>query len=182
MRSFRAAVFGLLFLMVCLSTASRSLAEVRRAVPKVLRSWEGKVNGEAIREAAKCGPMLCHPDVQTLRDEQEVLEQLLRDENSLVLLALTDGDSWKRLWTRFRPKEEVPKIDFHDELVLVALNGNSNSIGVMLFPPKRDDDLSASCQYGLAPNWQPWLHGYQFAVVSRKGLKTINGKAIRSPK
>src|SRR5262245_4076437 len=86
---------------------------------------------------------------------------------------------WEALWKAYRGGEELPKVDFAKELVLVAVNRDPNRISIQA---KLDDkgDLTVmhiSTKMGFV---NPKACKYEFAVVSRDGIKSINGKTLKN--
>ena len=90
---------------------------------------------------------------------------------------IADKVSWENLWKAYRSAEKVPAIDFDKELVLVAVNSDPNGIGI---DAKLDDkgDLKLSYITTLILYTNPTTCAYQFAVVKRDGIKSVNGNGI----
>jgi len=114
--------------------------------------------------------------------------ELLRTWDGEVKIELTkeapeDGyiagkERLESLWKAFRGNEELPKVDFAKELVLIAVNKDPNRISIRA---ELDDngDLKVKAISTMMGYFNPTTCRYQFAVISRSGIKTINGKPIR---
>jgi hypothetical protein len=93
---------------------------------------------------------------------------------------VADAKAWEKLWTAWRGKKALPKIDFEKELVVVITASGSKLLAVV--PVHKDGDLRfkvSSRVVGVGPGpLDLGAFGYYFAVQPRKGLKTINGKLI----
>lgn len=86
---------------------------------------------------------------------------------------------WEKLWNAFRGTEEIPKIDFEKQLILVAVNGDPNPIRICT---KLDDQGDLKLSYGstLIGFTHPRTGAYQFALINRAGIKTVRGKPIET--
>lgn len=105
---------------------------------------------------------------------------IIRDEEKLKKQAptsgyLSDATMFEKLWKVWRPKEEVPKVDFSKQLVLVATVGGPNRIALSA---SLDDagDLKVQSRSTLigGPGF-----GYALATISRAGIKTFRGKPLK---
>jgi hypothetical protein len=87
---------------------------------------------------------------------------------------IADKMVFETLWNAWRPQEEVPAIDFAKELVLVAVAPGPNQVEMT---PQLDDkgDLQFLARATLVDG--PGF-GYQIAVISREGVKTVKGKPL----
>jgi hypothetical protein len=86
---------------------------------------------------------------------------------------ITSEAEWKKLWTAWRPTEELPAVDFTKHLVLVGTGGS--------YPLAHDVRVTdqGELMIRLSPRVPPKLApGYGIAVIERDPLKTIQGKAI----
>ena len=90
---------------------------------------------------------------------------------------VADSETWKKLWTAFRGAEQVPSVNFKETIVLVAWSGDPNRIRVV---PTIDGkgDLQMTYQSTLIAFENPTESAYQFAVISRDGIKSIRGAKI----
>jgi hypothetical protein len=78
-----------------------------------------------------------------------------------------------RVWKAWKVKDEMPKVDFDKQLVLVV---TSRSSGLGLTPRLEENgDLKviAFATADLRPDY-----AFQFGLIPREGIKTIEGKAI----
>lgn len=90
---------------------------------------------------------------------------------------ITDKESWEKLWKAFRGDEKVPDVDFTKELVLIACNTDPNRISISAALDDKGDLKVSHISTEIAFN-NPTTFKYQFATVSRDGIKTINGKPL----
>jgi len=91
---------------------------------------------------------------------------------------LVSQEKWNKLWKAYRGNEETPNVDFANELVLVAVNKDPNRISIQA-TLDANGDLSVTYRTTLMAVMNPTTCRYQFAVIKREGIKTINGKPIR---
>ncbi|TWT39624.1 hypothetical protein [Blastopirellula retiformator] len=101
-------------------------------------------------------------------------------DNSLKSLApksgfVADSDAWEKLWTAWRPNEELPKLDFDRQIVLVGVVDGPNR--VMMRPTLQADDIRfiAAGTRMAGPGF-----AYRLVVVDKGDAKKVNGKAISS--
>ncbi len=89
---------------------------------------------------------------------------------------LTDQKSWGKLWKAWRGKEELPRLDFEKQLVLVgAAECGRNTIGADF---KLDDKGDLKGGFMATEIGGPGFV-YVIVVVDRSDIKTYNGKAIK---
>lgn len=112
------------------------------------------------------------------------LEQTWEGEALLGLQAavpakryVADPVSWARVWAAFRGREAVPAVDFNGRLVLVAFNDDENRVSVW---PELDHrgNLRNRTMTTLMLIEKPKSGRYQFAVIQRAGINTIDGEPI----
>lgn len=89
---------------------------------------------------------------------------------------LANEKEFQALWKSWRGDEQLPAVDFKKELVLVAVAGGPNIVGIVAFVDDGQVKVFAESTRKDGPGF-----GYQFATVSRAGIKTINGKAVPAP-
>jgi len=88
---------------------------------------------------------------------------------------IANEKAWGVLWKAWRGKEELPKVDFDKELVLVGAAGcAANRIGATF---KLDDKGDLNGGFSATEIGGPGFV-YMIVVVDRSGVKTFNGKAI----
>jgi hypothetical protein len=103
------------------------------------------------------------------------------DDKDLPLMKLapesgyiTDAKAFEKLWKSWRPKDELPKVDFDKEIVFVGTTGCAANRISMSFGLKDGDLTSRSISTLIGgPGF-----AYSIAVVPREGVKRINGKPI----
>ena len=89
---------------------------------------------------------------------------------------LADSASWKLLWKACRPNRDVPQVDFDKEIVLVGVVLGPNRV---LLRPMLAEGGDLRFVVGGTKMAGPGF-GYALVRVSREGVKTVNGKPIRS--
>src|SRR6185295_13573684 len=100
-------------------------------------------------------------------------------DNALLAAApksefIADAEAWKKLWTAWRGNEEIPKVDFAKELILVATAGGPNRVNLSATL----DDKGDVKVLGMATRMAGPGFGYAIAKFSRDGIKTVNGQPI----
>ncbi|PQO43073.1 hypothetical protein [Blastopirellula marina] len=102
-------------------------------------------------------------------------------DNTLKALApsngfVADAEQWKKLWTAWRPKEDLPEIDFDKQIVLVGVVSGPNL--VMMRPMMNEGNIgfmTASTKMA-GPGF-----GYRMIAVAKEGVKKVNGNPIDAP-
>jgi hypothetical protein len=91
---------------------------------------------------------------------------------------VAEGKTWEKLWKAWRGTEQVPSVNFKDAVILVALNRNPNSISIL---PTIDEkgDLKMTIESTAVGFINPTEGAYQFALITREGIKTIRGNEIK---
>lgn len=87
-----------------------------------------------------------------------------------------DAETWKKLWTAWRPGEESPKVDFAKELILVGTVPGPN---LVIMQPHIDDVGNVKFIVGGTKIGGPGF-GYKLINMGRDGVKTVNGKPIEA--
>lgn len=87
---------------------------------------------------------------------------------------IADADTWKKLWTTWRPDEELPKVDFAKELILVGTVPGPN---LVIMRPTIDDEGNVKFIAGGTKIGGPGF-GYKLVKIAKEGVKTVNGKAV----
>ena len=90
---------------------------------------------------------------------------------------IKDSDAWEALWKAWRPTEQIPPVNFDKAVVLVVAGENPNYVGVTPVVDV-DGDLTMSTRYTLIGYINPSEFRYLFALVSRAGVKSINGDVL----
>ncbi|UUO07986.1 hypothetical protein M4951_06630 [Blastopirellula sp. J2-11] len=86
---------------------------------------------------------------------------------------ITAAEPWKKLWTAWRPNEEMPKIDFTQQIVLVGIVDGPNL--VMLRPTMQVEEIRfvVAGTRMAGPGF-----GYKLVAVNKAGVKRVNGNPI----
>lgn len=91
---------------------------------------------------------------------------------------VADAIAWKALWTAWRGTELVPEVNFNNAIVVVAVSKDPNRIGagVML---NAKGDLTFAHRQTLMAFENATTGTYQFALIPKERIKTINGQVIK---
>ncbi len=89
---------------------------------------------------------------------------------------LLDAKSLAKVWKAWRPKEEVPTVDFMKELVVVGVVPGPNSV---LMRPALDENGDLQFIFAGTKKGGPGF-GYLMLKISREGVKTVNGKPLEA--
>ncbi len=87
---------------------------------------------------------------------------------------IADAETWKTVWTAWRPDEELPKVDFAKELILVGTVPGPN---LVIMQPTIDDEGNVKFIVGGTKIGGPGF-GYKLIKMVREGVKTVNGKPV----
>lgn len=90
---------------------------------------------------------------------------------------IADAAAWKALWTAWRPDEEVPKVDFENELILVGTVPGPN---LVLLNPDLDEQGNVKFVVAGTKVGGPGF-GYKLVKIARKGVKSVNGQPLTAP-
>jgi hypothetical protein len=95
---------------------------------------------------------------------------------------IADAKSWEKHWKAFRGDEKLPTVDFTEHLIVVSIGRDPNRITAMW--TDIDDKGNAKVVFvrQAVLFFEPKTCAYQFAMISRKGIKSINGKPIPANK
>ena len=88
---------------------------------------------------------------------------------------------WKKLWTAWKNTEPVPYVNFDEAIVLVALGDDVNSASSMPTLDLKGDLQNYIAMSALARNPDAprrTVRHYQFALISKTGIKSISGVPI----
>jgi hypothetical protein len=126
----------------------RSLGQSRGKLIKVEKAWGGEIKLELRQQAP---PPLNH--------------------------FIADEKAWAKLWKAYRGNEELPKIDFDKQMIVVHVGDDPNEIGYLPDGLILDEegDLKVSLFTTLVGYINPKTCGYIFLLINREGVKTING-------
>jgi hypothetical protein len=94
---------------------------------------------------------------------------------------IANDEAWAKLWRAYRGNDELPKIDFDKKMVLVEVGRDPNQLGydsegLIL---NEEGDLKAIFMSTLVGYVNPKTCRYMFLLISREGVKAVNGKPIR---
>jgi hypothetical protein len=130
----------------------RSLGQSRGKLIKVEKAWDGEIKLELRQQAP---PPL----------------------NGFI----ADEKAWAKLWRAYRGSDELPKIDFDKQMILDRVGNDPNVMGVihdeLMLNEKGDlkvDFFSTQVKY-----INPKTCRYVFLLISREGVKSVNGKPVR---
>lgn len=87
---------------------------------------------------------------------------------------IADAETWKNLWTAWRPDEEFPQVDFAKELILVGTVPGPN---LVIMQPTIDKEGNVKFIVGGTKIGGPGF-GYKLLKLDREGVKTANGTPI----
>jgi hypothetical protein len=90
---------------------------------------------------------------------------------------IANEKAWAKLWMAYRGNDELPKIDFDKQMILVVVSGDPNNI---VYDPRglilnKRGDLSVFYYTTLMGFTNPETCKYIFMLISRKGVKSISG-------
>lgn len=151
---------------------------------RIMRLTLSMVMIAAISPNLSSGRSLGQSGVKPVKIEKE-----WRGEIKLELLQLApknrfiaNGKAWAKLWRAYRGNEEPPKIDFDKQMILVGFGRNDPTIispylGLM---PDGEGDLKVIFVEHLVLPRNPETCRYIFLLISREGVKSINGTPIRN--
>ena len=89
---------------------------------------------------------------------------------------VADAETWKKLWTAWRPKDELPKVDFAKELILVGpVPGPNHVVMQPTIEESRNVKFTVFGTEIAGPGF-----GYKLIKMVRDGVKTVNGKPIEA--
>ncbi len=85
---------------------------------------------------------------------------------------------WSKLWKTYRGDEELPKINFDRQVILLYVHFDANALSLEPVLSNKGDLIRATSftELGMSRD----VCSYIFVSVDRKGIKTIEGKAISS--
>lgn len=87
---------------------------------------------------------------------------------------ITSAESWKKLRSAWSPGEELPKVDFNKELILLGTVPGPNRV---LMRPALDDQGDVKFRVAGTRIGGPGF-GYKFVKIAKAGVKTVNGQPL----
>jgi hypothetical protein len=91
---------------------------------------------------------------------------------------IANEEDFAKLWKAYRGDAELPKVDFTKQIILVAVNSDPNQLGITA-TLDNDGDLKIAVMSTLRAYIDPKTCRYQFALISRDGVKTIKGQPLK---
>jgi hypothetical protein len=107
----------------------------------------------------------------------EIKQELRRQAPPDLFIA--NEKAWAKLWKAYRGNEELPKIDFEKQLILVGVSDAINHDPMPGLTPVEEGDLKVMFLSHLTPPGNTETCRYTFVLINREGVKSINGKPIR---
>ncbi len=92
---------------------------------------------------------------------------------------VADAIAWKAVWTAWRGTEPVPDVNFNNAIVLVAVSKDPNKVRAGAMLDAAGNLTFANAQTLMAFEKDVTTGTYQFAIIPKEGIKTINGQAIK---
>lgn len=84
---------------------------------------------------------------------------------------------WSKLWKTYRGNEEMPKVNFDREVILLYVHSDDNMLNMVpVLSPKGDLSRATSFTEHARIGESPC--SYIFMSVARQGVKTIEGRSI----
>jgi hypothetical protein len=90
---------------------------------------------------------------------------------------IVDRLEWSKLWKTYRGNEELPKVNFDREVILLYVHSDANTLNMVPVLSPKGDLLRATSftEQGMSRD-SPC--SYMFMSVDRQGVKTIEGKSL----
>src|SRR5262249_35956930 len=128
-----------------------SLGQSRGKLIKVEKVWDGEIKFELRQQAPQNG-------------------------------FIANEKAWAELWRAYRGDDELPKIDFDKQMILVGVGYDPNGIGYdpngLILNENGDLKVSSVSNF-IVSAFAPETCRYVFLLISREGVKTINGKPVQ---
>ena len=88
---------------------------------------------------------------------------------------VTDQSSWKSLWNAWRPGQEIPKVDFQNQIVLVSTADGPN----VVLTSRLNLTTSGDLRYESVPGKRTGPgFGYALLIIPRAGILSVNGQKL----
>jgi hypothetical protein len=87
--------------------------------------------------------------------------------------AIVDATALEKLWKAWTIQGQVPAVDFQKELVIITTTSGSKVRVSASLDDKGNLEVLGMATRDLRPGYR-----YVIATVSRKGVKTVNGKEL----
>lgn len=92
---------------------------------------------------------------------------------------ISDERRWAEVWQILHGEMDRPKVDFKQEIVLVGVIGDSNRMSIEAWL-KKNGDLEVGTMATLMHESQPASGSYVLHVISRQGIRSVNGQPLRT--
>lgn len=92
---------------------------------------------------------------------------------------VADAIAWKAVWTAWRGAEPVPEVNFNNAIVQVAVSKDPNKVRAGAVLDAAGNLTFTNAQTLMAFEKDVTTGTYQFAVIPKEGIKTINGQPIK---
>jgi hypothetical protein len=86
---------------------------------------------------------------------------------------IVDAKTFEKLWKAWNIQSKVPKVDFKKELVITTTTSGSRLRLSASFDDKGNLEVLGMATSDLRPGFR-----YVIAIVSRQGVKTVNGNKL----
>jgi hypothetical protein len=90
---------------------------------------------------------------------------------------IKSAEKLKGLWSAWRPKEAVPQVNFDQAILLVAANGDPNSMSIEGLLNADGDVRFGIIQTAVGYTGATTFR-YHIALISRDGVKSIHGQRL----
>jgi hypothetical protein len=100
--------------------------------------------------------------------DDEALQKLAPEEG-----VIADTKTFTKLWKAWKVAEKVPEVDFKKQLVLVQTTSGSRLNIIARLTEDGDLKVIGMATADFGPGFR-----YQIFIVSREGVKTVNGKQL----
>jgi hypothetical protein len=101
------------------------------------------------------------------------------DENRIpkeLPLVIESGAKLQELWERWQIKEPMPQVNFARELVVAVATPGSVLRLALTLDDRGNMEVGGMSSMDLRPGFR-----YVIAILSRAGVKTVNGKKLGAP-
>src|SRR5215510_512457 len=96
---------------------------------------------------------------------------------------IANEKAWAELWRAYRGDDELPKIDFDKQMILVGVHSDPNDIGYdpkgLILNENGDLNVRSVSTIIFSRFANPETCRYIFLLISSEGVKTINGKPVQ---
>ncbi|MCC7423454.1 MAG: hypothetical protein IT428_24525 [Planctomycetaceae bacterium] len=93
---------------------------------------------------------------------------------------VTDLDTWKQIWEAWRGDQQVPRIDFSNELILVLTSVEDSQLTLPPIQLGQNGNLVVNSPPLNSTNVESGF-GYLMGTIPRAGIKRVNGRVLPEP-